>query len=302
MDEKSLYMQIARARRLLDDGQTVAATAAVDQLLAAAGDSPYVGQLHALLLMDRGQLDDACEEARRAVDLLPDSADAWTVLGRVYWADGRLSGAQEAFENACILSDDAPVRLVRYAWFIASERGSKLGEKAADRAIDALDEGASDADRALAWAAHAMSRMRARQFDEAVDSIDRAVGFDPYCYEVRWILVHLLIYNDEKDAARNLLLEMKGTPEVRSLINELENEAADRMLRRRLIEKGGPETLAPARRAKELGGIARTMTGPVGGLFAATVTVLSAILVSPLFAVGLLVVLLAIYLWMMFRV
>lgn len=302
MDEQSLYMQIARARRLLDDGETVAATAAVDQLLAAAGDSPYVGQLHALLLMDRGETEAACEEARRVVDLLPESADAWTVFGRVYWADGRLSGAQEAFENACRLSEDSPSRLARYAWFVASERGSKLGERAANRAIDSLDGAATDADHALAWAAHAMSRMRAREFDRAVDSIDRAVSFDPHCYEVRWILAHLLIYNDEKDAARNLLLEMKGTPEVRTLINELENEAAERMIRRRLIEKGGPSTLSPNRKIQQLGGIARVMTGPVGGFFAATVTVLSAVIISPWFALGLLTVLFCAYLWMMSKV
>jgi chemotaxis protein methyltransferase CheR len=100
---------LARGRELLDAGKLDAAL----ELFAAApptgASAPYVLALTARAHADRGELDLAAAEARRALELNPHTTEAHLLIGLIYARQGRFGAAISQLERAQSLDNGSPV-------------------------------------------------------------------------------------------------------------------------------------------------------------------------------------------------
>jgi len=224
----------------LRDGDYVRAVALADQLVAAKPDDAVVRGIRAQALLGADAGEDAVEEARRAVQLDPNNRYAHRLLGLSAWRAGRLSLAQESFERAIELSGRQPELLAEYAWFMATERGPRPAERAAQEAVDA------DPESATAWAALGLAQHKLHRRREAEASLGRALKLDPndlYAQGAMATLLQDLRRDPQAEALAELLKEVPGTEQ---LVEEIHREAKRRQVARMLVERQAmPTTPSP---------------------------------------------------------
>ncbi|HID77991.1 MAG TPA: tetratricopeptide repeat protein [Planctomycetaceae bacterium] len=237
---EELWDEAADAVERHDNLRAVALT---DQLVAEAPQNATVRTLRAQALLQADAGMEAFEEACRAVELGPDSEQAQTILGIAAWRAGRMTLAQQSLERAIELSGRRAGLLVDYAWFMASERGPRLGEQAAREAIQAAP------DSSTAWAALGLAQFRLHRRREAEETLKRALQLDPndpYAQSAMLNLLHEKRQDREAVALTHLLEEVPGTEE---LVEGVRREAKRRELARKLVERGiNPEARLEATR------------------------------------------------------
>jgi len=215
----------------LRDADYVRAVALADQLVAAKPDDAVVRGIRAQALLGADAGEDAVEEARRAVQIDPNSRYAHRLLGLSAWRAGRLTLAQESFEQAIELSGRRPELLAEYAWFMATERGPRPAERAAQEAVDA------DPESATAWAALGLAQHKLHRRREAEASLGRALKLDPndlYAQGAMAALLQDLRRDPQAEALAELLEEVPGTEQ---LVEEIHREAKRRQVARMLVER-----------------------------------------------------------------
>lgn len=244
MDELRIRELIDEAIDALNAGDYVRAVGIGDQLASIAPDSAVVPAIRAQALLGTDASEESFEEANRAVELAPRDHHARQLLAMAAWRTGRLRVAQESYQRAIELSDRAPSLLADYAWFMATERGPKLGEDAAREAIDA------DPQAATAWAALGMAQFRMHRRDEAHKSMAEALRLNPNDIYAQSAMVSLLQdqHNDaQAEALADLLKEHAGTEEM---VAAVRREAKQRRVSRMLVERNtNPEDAVSERRS-----------------------------------------------------
>jgi Tfp pilus assembly protein PilF len=245
MDRFEREDRFDRACEALRAGEHVRALAMLDQL--AALDEPdaavFAVRAHALLL--GGNDREALAEAQRAVELAPGSPAAQQVLAWAAWQGGHLGPAQRAFETLVELSEHAPGELASYAEFMACERGPRLGEEAARKAL------AADKSSATAWAALGIAQYRMHHYRDAESSLRRALALDPNNPRAQWGMVLLLKDRGEHTRADALASFLRQTPGAAAFADAVHDEAAKRLAVERLYERRTAEAPAVVRRGRE---------------------------------------------------
>jgi Tfp pilus assembly protein PilF len=231
MDESEVHDLIEQAFAALANGDNVRALAIGDQLVADLPDRAVVRAIRAQALLETDAPEESYDEARRAVDLAPEDQHAHRLLAMAAWRTERLTLAQESFQRAIELSGRKPAILSDYAWFMATERGPKLGKEAADAAVQA------DADSSTAWAALGLSQYRLHRRAEAEASLRRALELNPNDIYAQSAMVTLLQdrrQDSQAEALAGLLEEHAGAED---LVAAVRDEAKRRQIGRMLVER-----------------------------------------------------------------
>ena len=221
---------IDQAVAALNAGDYVRAVGIGDQLASVAPDRAVVSAIRAQALLGSDAPDESFDEARRAVELAPRDHHAHQLLAMAAWRTERLRVAQEAFQRAIALSGRRPALLSEYAWFMATERGPKLGEQAAREAVEA------DPESATAWAALGLAQFRLHRRNDAESSLQQALRLNPNDIYAQSAMVTLLQdqHEDGKaEALAGLLEEHAGAEE---LVAAVRREAKLRRVERMLVE------------------------------------------------------------------
>ncbi|MEI8166220.1 MAG: CheR family methyltransferase [Chloroflexales bacterium] len=100
---------LARGRALLDTGQAEAALELFSATPLVGAHAPQILALAARAHADRGDLDLAAAEARRALDLNPLTMDAYLLIGLIYARQDRYPAAISQLERARYLDGESPV-------------------------------------------------------------------------------------------------------------------------------------------------------------------------------------------------
>ena len=262
MDRDELHRQIDRVLDALAGGDDVQALALADQLTAAVPDNALARAMRAQAVLSTGDGGEALSEARRAVELDPESHYAHRLLGLAAWRLDRLSLAQQALERAIELSDQRPELLADYAWFMATRRGPRPAEEAAQRAVDA------DRESATAWAALGLSQYRRHQRQDAEASLRRALQLNSENIYAQNAMV-ILLQDRRKDSQAEMLGESPGTEEF---VEAVHDEAKRRQIAKMLVERNAlpdvPDVMPPRRRAALILGVA-ILAAVLCGLFLA---------------------------------
>jgi Tfp pilus assembly protein PilF len=239
MEEPELRDLIDRALAALGEGDHVRALAIGDQLAACAPDLAAAHLIRAQALLDAEQPDESYSEACRAVALAPADPHAHRVLAFAAWRAERLALAQESFERAISLGGHRPALLSDYAWFMATERGPKLGEQAARDAVEA------DPASSTAWAALGLSQHRLHRRSEADASLRRALALDPNDIYAQSAMVALLQDQRQDGKAEALVGLLEGHAGAEDLVAAVREEAKRRRIGRMLVErKANPDSVA----------------------------------------------------------
>jgi Tfp pilus assembly protein PilF len=225
---EELSDQVLEALRRADH---VRALAIADQLTAALPESPVVHAIRAQALLGTDASGEAVSEARRAVELDPRNQYAQRLLGLAAWRDERLTLAQSSLERAVELSGHKPQLLAEYAWFMASERGPRLAEEAAQEAVRA-DENSS-----TAWAALGLAQYRLHRRQEAQASLGRALELDPNDLYAQSAMVVLLQDQRQDTKAQALAHLLEDSPGTEEFVASIRAEAKRRQIDRMLLER-----------------------------------------------------------------
>ncbi len=100
---------VGRGRALIDAGQAGAALELFGATPLAGAHAPQILALAARAHADRGDLDLAAAEARRALELNPLTTEAHLLIGLIYARQGRYGAAVAQLERARYLDPEAPV-------------------------------------------------------------------------------------------------------------------------------------------------------------------------------------------------
>jgi predicted negative regulator of RcsB-dependent stress response len=90
----------------------------------------------AVMMEEKGQLDDAAREYRRILNDHPDSVLAWTNLGNVEMQRQNRQAAEQAFRKALTLDASSADTLNNLAWLLYEEKRLEEAETLARRAVD----------------------------------------------------------------------------------------------------------------------------------------------------------------------
>ncbi|MEN6451462.1 MAG: tetratricopeptide repeat protein [Thermoguttaceae bacterium] len=231
MNEPELRELIDTALAALDAEDYVRAVALADQLAAAAPEKAVVRAIRAHALLGADSPEEAFGEARRAVELAPDNSYAQQSLAMTAWRTGRLTLAQQSFETAIACSGRRASLLSEYAWFMATERGPKPAEQAAQAAIEA------DPKSSTAWAALGLAQFRLHRRDQAEASLRRSLQLNPKDLYAQSAMVTLLQdqrHDAKAEALAGLIEEHAGTDE---LVDAVRQEAKRRRINVMLVER-----------------------------------------------------------------
>lgn len=231
MDQSEIRELTEEALWALRDEQNVRALAIADQLISAAPENAVARAIRAQALLKSDAGEEALNEARRAVELDPNSEHAHTMLGIAAWRSAKLTLAQQSLERAIELSGRKPGLLVDYAWFMASERGPLLAERAAAEAVRA------NGNSSTAWAALGLAQFRLHRHGEAEASLQRALKLDPNDPYAQSVMVTLLQEKRQDKKAVALAHLLEDTPGTEDIVANVHREAKDRQVARRLVEK-----------------------------------------------------------------
>jgi Tfp pilus assembly protein PilF len=231
MDDWDAQNLIEQAFAALSNSDYVRALAIADQLVAELPDRAVVRAIRAQALLGSDAPEESYNEARRAVELAPDDGHAQRLLAMAAWRTARLGQAQESFVRAIEFSHQSAALLADYAWFMATERGPKLGKEAADAAVEA------DATSSTAWAALGLAQYRLHRRAEAEASLRRALELNPNDIYAQSAMVTLLQdrrQDGRAEALVGLLAEYAGTED---LVAAVRDEAKRRKIGGMLIER-----------------------------------------------------------------
>ena len=237
MEERRIEVLTGEALEALERGDVVRAIAITDQLASEAPDDPLIHLVRARALLAGGDPDEALLAARTAVKLDPASSKAHSLLGVAAWRLERLTLAQQSFETAIRNSQEQTGPLIDFAWFMASERGPRLAEDASLEAVAAAGQSST------AWAALGLSQLRLHRRDDAEESLRRALELDPNDPYAQYAMTRLLQDRRDNTNAVHLASILQETPGTQSIVEQIQIEAKQRQIARKLVERGAYPTL-----------------------------------------------------------
>lgn len=232
MDPSEIRRLTEQANEALRRGDGVRALATADQLLAGVPDNPTAHAIRARALLDSDAVEEAYVEARRAVELDGHSEHAHRLFGLAAWRSQRLSIAQQSLERALELSGRRPELLAEFAWFMASERGPRLAEEAAQEAVDA------DRSSSTAWAALGLAQYKLHCRHEAGVSLRQALELDPgdpNAQSAMAVLLQDLRMDSQAETLAELLEKSPGTEEI---VDSIRDTAKQRQIAAMLTQRG----------------------------------------------------------------
>jgi tetratricopeptide (TPR) repeat protein len=174
----------------------------------------------------------------KAVEALPDSAQAWVLLGAAQRDQGELGASRESLERAVLLAQKVDSEVLGHAWRELGITLMDLGR----------DQGAADAfrknltllpDHDLAGVVHVflgVLQRRMRRFEEAERSFRKALEIEPNNEEAMFNLAMLLEDADLRESIALLRRAVEIAPEYTIAYRELG----------RMLGKGGNATEAEA--------------------------------------------------------
>lgn len=231
MDSVELQQLTNEAHAALERGDFEQAVALTARLVAAYPDDLELRALRIDALLKNNDVDEAFHEARHAAELAPESEPIQFLLGMAAWRSNRMTLAQQSLERAIELSGGKPRLLIDYAWFMAYERGPRLGEEAALRAVAAAEHSST------AWAALGMAQFRLRRYEEAAESLKRALKLDPNDYYAQVAMAKLLQERRQDNQAVALASLLEDTPGTGPLVEEIRRQAKQRQVAMKLVER-----------------------------------------------------------------
>ena len=231
MEDPEIHDLIERAFAALAAEDYVRALAIGDQLVAELPDRAVVRAIRAHALLASDAPEECYAEARRAVDLDPEDEHAHRLLALAAWRAERLAIAQETFEHAIERFGKHPALLSDYAWFMATERGPKLGKEAARAALDA------DPLSSTAWAALGLAHLRLHRRAEAGASLRRALELNPNDIYAQSAMITLLQDRHEDSQAEALAGLLQQHAGAEDVVAAVRDEAKRRQIGRMLVER-----------------------------------------------------------------
>lgn len=231
MDAADIQQLIDEAEAAIERGDVAEAVALADRLVAICPDDAQVRAVRVNALLKADEVEAAFCEARRTVELAPESEQIQFLLGLAAWRSNRMTLAQQSLERAIELSNSKPRLLADYAWFMAYERGPRLGEEAALRAIAAAENSST------AWAALGMAQFRLRRHEEAAESLKRALKLDPNDCYAQLAMARLLQERRQDNQAMALASLLEDTPGTEPLVEEIRQQAKRRQVAMKLVER-----------------------------------------------------------------
>lgn len=166
-----------------------------------------------------GKLDDAVAATKQSLDMNPQQAQAWALLGRLYTERGQTDQALEAYERAIALGAGAEVGVDRVQLLIRLQRLS-----AAEAELRKLAN--QYPDNASVQRGFGKLYREERKFDLAEKHIRNAVRLDPDNAEAHFALAEVLRLTHRTDEAKKELAvfkEKKPAPEIRRLLDLAES-------------------------------------------------------------------------------
>lgn len=166
-------MDTAQIEQAVASGNKHVAVQLLEQL---GNDSPHDAVMacyRARMYIELGRFERAAAAARQAIDLDGHNVEGWLWLARAHWSGRRIAQAQQTFERARQLSDDAPEVFAEYAMFMGDERGPNISEPVIAKALEIAGE------RADTWAAVACLHKRQGRLIEAEQAAKHALEIDP---------------------------------------------------------------------------------------------------------------------------
>jgi Tfp pilus assembly protein PilF len=197
MDNPILRIAMA-GQRALEAGRLPAALAAADQLVSENPHQSRFRWFRANVLYEMGQLVDAASESRTVVSLEPSFYPAHFMLAVCADHLSRRAEAQEHFEIALRLSGRNVDVLEEYALFMAAQRGPRVGERVARKAVEELPDSSS------AWTALGIAQLRRRELAASESALQRALEIDPHHGPAKYVLAKLYAGSGRGKTARAL--------------------------------------------------------------------------------------------------
>lgn len=232
MDWEAATCQLERAQLALQAGNYQYALALTEELLPKAEQIPEVWAVRAKAFCRLQRPLDALEAARRyAAARDSDPAAQWD-LAQYAWRAGRLGLAQQAMEKALELTGQDPTLLAEYAWFLAFERGPRVAEEVARRAVERVPESA------VAWAALGLAQLRRHRIKEAEKSLGRALKLDPNDPCAQCAMLFLLNEERQNEKAVALSKIVEDHPGSEPIVRSIRQEVTRRMIATKLVERG----------------------------------------------------------------
>lgn len=148
-------------------------------------------QLATSLYMEEGRVAEAIDHLHQAIELDPDSYDAYTVLGTIHLGQGNLSGAEADFRRAIELmleqhaagNDIATARNFLGASLMAQSRYEEALEPITLAAHDELFQTPH-----VAWGNLGYCNLELRRYPEAIAALIRSVELGPrFCLGYYWL-------------------------------------------------------------------------------------------------------------------
>ncbi len=197
----------------------------------ALPDNPVARAIRAQALLGADAGEEAVAEARRAVELDSHNQYAQRLLGLAAWRVERLTLAQSSLQRAVELSGRKPELLAEYAWFMASERGPRLAQQAAQEALRA------DHRSSTAWAALGLTQYRLHRRPEAEASLRQALELNPNDLYAQSAMV-VLLQDQRKDAQAQALAHLlEDSPGTEEFVESVRAEAKQRRIAGMLVER-----------------------------------------------------------------
>jgi tetratricopeptide (TPR) repeat protein len=148
-------------------------------------------QLATALYMEEGRVAEAIEHLRQAIELDPDSYDAFTVLGTIHLGQGNVTGAEADFRRAIVLMldqhaaghDIATARNYLGATLMAQSRFEEALEPITLAANDELFQTPH-----MAWGNLGFCYLELQRYPEAIAALIRSIELGPrFCTGYYWL-------------------------------------------------------------------------------------------------------------------
>ena len=148
-------------------------------------------QLATALYMEEGRVAEAIEHLRQAIELDPESYDAFTVLGTIHLGQGDLTGAETDFRRAI----DLMVRQHAAGHDIATARNylgaSLMAQSRFEDAIEPILLAANDElfqTPHMAWGNLGLCYLELQRYPEAIAALIRSIELGPrFCTGYYWL-------------------------------------------------------------------------------------------------------------------
>lgn len=202
---RSLLAGLAGALMLMAAGCTSTTSAPVEVRDARAAPTPVDPERQAAVRLElaaayfeRGQVDTALEEVRRALAARPDLSAAHDLRGLIYASVGENDRAEESFRRALQLAPREGATMHNYGWFLCQQR--RFADADAQFAAALAQPQYRDVPRTLL--AQGVCQARGGRWPEAERSLTRAFEIDSGNPAAAFSLSEVLLQRGELDRAR----------------------------------------------------------------------------------------------------